>query len=231
MPISDGTKDVLAIVPVKRFILAKQRLSTILLPRERVKLALTMLHDVLMALRATAGVKCTSVVSADPIAGEIARMYDAQITGGAVERGLNVAVSAGLKAIERPLGGVVVVPADVPFATPAELHSVIAELAHSPIVLAPATSDGGTNALAMRSPDLMKPCFGENSFERHRASARAGGLGLSFVRASGIGHDIDRPRDLVFSADLGKTTQTAALLAELNVTARLSTSRGRERFG
>jgi 2-phospho-L-lactate guanylyltransferase len=112
----------------------------------------------------------------------------------------------------------------VPFAAPAELHGVIAELVHHPIVLTPATSDCGTNALAMRAPDLMAPCFGKDSFERHRASARAHGLGLSIIRAAGLGHDIDRPRDLIFSADLGRTTQTAALLAELNVTARLTKS-------
>ena len=151
-------------------------------------------------------------------------MYDAQAIGEGAEHGLNAAVWTGMKAIERRSRGALVVPADVPFATPAELQAVIAELAGHSIVLTPATSDGGTNALAMRTPDLMAPCFGEGSFERHRACARAAGLSLSVVRAAGLGHDIDRPRDLIFSADLGRTTQTAALLAELNVTARLTKS-------
>jgi 2-phospho-L-lactate/phosphoenolpyruvate guanylyltransferase len=227
---SERTKDVWAVVPVKRLIHAKQRLSTVLLPHERVKLARIMLHDVLTALRATAAVHGIIVVSADPAIGKLARNYGTQTAGDASEGGLNAAVSAGLKAVECRLSGIIVVPADVPFATPAELHKVIAELTHQPIVLTPATSDGGTNALAMRSPDLMTPCFGENSFERHRACARAGGLDLSIVRAPGLGHDIDLPRDLVFSADLGKNTQTAALLTELNVTARLSASRIQERL-
>jgi 2-phospho-L-lactate guanylyltransferase len=158
-------------------------------------------------------------------------MYDAQTAGGAVECGLNAAVRAGLQAIRGGSRSALIVPADVPFVAPAELRAVIAALAHHPIVLTPATSDGGTNALAMRAPDLMAPCFGEDSCGRHQACARAGGLGFSVVRAAGLGHDIDRPRDLIFSADLGGTTQTAALLAELNVAARLSASHIHERFG
>jgi 2-phospho-L-lactate/phosphoenolpyruvate guanylyltransferase len=231
MPMSDGIMDVWAIVPVKRLSLAKQRLSSILLPHERVKLARTMLHDVLTALRAAAGVKGIIVVSADPAVAKIAQIYDAQTAGGAAECGLNAAVWTGLRSIERQPGGALIVPADVPFAAPAELHAVIAGLAGQPIVLAPATADGGTNALAMRAPGRMAPCFGEDSFERHRACAGTASLGVSIVRAAGLGHDIDRPRDLIFNADLGGTAQTAALLAELNVTARLSAIPISERLG
>jgi 2-phospho-L-lactate guanylyltransferase len=231
MLMSKGTKDVWAVVPVKRLIHGKQRLSVVLLPHERVKLARAMLHDVLTALRAAAGVEGIIVVSADPQVAEIARIYGAQTMGGAVERGLNAAVGTGLEAMKQRSFGALIVPADVPFAKPAEVDRVIAGLNHNPVALTPASSDGGTNALAMRSPDLMAPCFGENSFERHRARARAQGLGLSIVRAPGLGHDIDHPRDLVFSRHLGKSTQTAALLAELDVTARLSASRVQERLG
>jgi 2-phospho-L-lactate/phosphoenolpyruvate guanylyltransferase len=231
MPMSDGTPEVWAIMPVKRLIHAKQRLSAVLLPHERAKLARTMLHDVLTALREAAGVEGIITVSADPAVTKIARMYDAQTAGEAVECGLNAAVWTGLKAIERRPGGALIVPADVPFATPAELCTVAGELAHYPIVLTPATSDGGTNALAMRAPESMAPHFGENSFERHRACARAEGLDCGIVRVAGVGHDIDRPRDLIISADLGGGTQTAALLAELNVTARFSKSPISERLG
>jgi 2-phospho-L-lactate guanylyltransferase len=230
MPMGNGIKDVWAIVPVKTLILAKQRLSPVLLPHERVKLARTMLQDVLTALRAAAKLKSIIVVSADPLVANIARTYGAQAAGEAAGHGLNAAVWTGLRAIERTASALIV-PADVPFARAAELRLVIARLAHNPIVLTPATSDGGTNALAMRSPDLMTPSFGENSFERHQACACAEGLGLGIVRAPGIGHDIDYPRDLIGSAHLGKGTQTAALLAELNVTARLGANPIFERLG
>jgi 2-phospho-L-lactate/phosphoenolpyruvate guanylyltransferase len=231
MRAGDTIPGVWAIVPVKRLILAKRRLSAILLPHERVKLARTMLHDVLTALRASAGVDGIIVVSADPLVSDIARIHDVEHAGEGEGRGLNAAVLTGLEAMKQRSCGALIVPADVPFTTPAELHSVIAELACNPIVLTPATPDAGTNALAMRSPDLMTPCFGDNSFQRHRACARAKELGLSIVSAPGLGHDIDHPRDLVFSPDLGKNTQTAAFLAELNVTARLRTSLVSERLG
>jgi 2-phospho-L-lactate guanylyltransferase len=231
MQMSGSNPEVWAIVPVKRLILAKQRLSAILLPHERVKLARTMLHDVLTALRAAGSVEGIVAVSADPEVAKIARLYDAQTAGGEVECGLNAAVWTGLHAIEGRSRGAVIVPADVPFAGPGELRAVIAGLVHHPIVLTPATSDGGTNALAMRAPDLMAPCFGEHSFERHQACACAQGLGFGVVRAAGLGHDIDRPRDLIVSGNLGGATETAALLAEFNLAPRFSAWPISERLG
>jgi 2-phospho-L-lactate guanylyltransferase len=100
------------------------------------------------------------------------------------------------------------------------LQAVIAELGHFPIVLAPALSDGGTNTLAMRRPDLTVPSFGDDSFARHQALARDAGLGCGIVRTEGLGRDIDYPCDLVPWTGAKKFSLTAALLAEFKLADR-----------
>jgi 2-phospho-L-lactate guanylyltransferase len=117
-----------------------------------------------------------------------------------------------------------VLPADVPFATAADVRAVLGELGSYPIVLTPASCDGGTNALAMRRPDLIKPGFGENSFAEHQKRARAAGIACGVVRTEGIGHDIDGSDDLLNRAGLRKSSLTSALLAELKVVDRLGTA-------
>jgi 2-phospho-L-lactate guanylyltransferase len=121
-----------------------------------------------------------------------------------------------------PNAAVLVVPADVPFATVSDLQSVIANLRQHPVVLAPASSDGGTNALAMRSAELIAPSFGEDSYARHQAQARRKNLSCGVVRSDGLGHDIDRPEDLFVPAPPKKNSLISALLTEFDIAARLN---------
>ncbi len=90
------------------------------------------------------------------------------------------------------------------------------------VVLAPALSDGGTNALALRSPDLIVPSFGDDSFARHQALAHGQRVSIcGIVRNEGIGRDIDCPDDLLPWAGIKNFSLTAALLAEFNIAERL----------
>lgn len=203
-----------AIVPVKRLSLAKARLAPVLSRNERAELARTMLHDVLTTLCATPGLAGTIVVSGDPAVAKLATLFDARVVGDIVESGVNAAVQQGLKTLDPSSTGALVIPADVPFATAAEVQAVIGELDQHPIVLVPALSDGGTNTLAMRGPDLLVPSFGDDSFARHQALARDAGLGCGIVRSEGLGRDIDDPSDLVAWTGSKKFSLTAALLAE-----------------
>src|SRR5438045_453395 len=156
-----------AVVPVKRLSLAKQRLAPVLSRNERAELVRIMLHDVLTTLCATPGLAGTLVVTADPAIAKLATLFDARVVGDASEAGVNAAVLQGLQALD-PSSAAVVLPADVPFATAGDVRAVIGELSRYPMVLAPALSDGGTNALAMRRPDLIAPAFGEDSFAEHQ---------------------------------------------------------------
>ena len=88
-----------AVVPVKRLRLAKQRLAPVLSRHERVELVRTMLHDVLTTLCATPGVSGTIVVTADPEIARLATLFDARVVGDTAETGVNAAVLLGLRAI------------------------------------------------------------------------------------------------------------------------------------
>lgn len=216
---TENPSNVWAVVPVKRLSQAKQRLSPVLSRSERVTLARTMLHEVLTTLCASelAGIV---VVTSDPMVANLASLFDARVVHDGTEAGVNAAVQQGLESLDAAASALIV-PADVPFATASDLRAIIAELQHNPVVLAPALSDGGTNALAMRAPDMIVPKFGEDSYLRHQMQSRAKGFACGVVSSDGIGRDIDRPQDLVAPIASRKYSLTAALLAELNVPARL----------
>jgi 2-phospho-L-lactate/phosphoenolpyruvate guanylyltransferase len=214
-----GQLNIWAIVPVKRLGLAKQRLAPVLSRSERAELARTMLHDVLTTLCATPGLAGIIAVSGDPAVAGLATLFNARVVGDVMESGVNPAVQQGLNTLDAS-SAALVVPADVPFATAADLQAVITELGRCPMVLVPALSGGGTNTLAMRRPDLIVPSFGADSFARHQALARSAGLGCGIVRSEGLGRDIDCPGDLVPWTGSKKFSLTAALLAEFNLTNR-----------
>jgi 2-phospho-L-lactate/phosphoenolpyruvate guanylyltransferase len=217
---NEGQGNIWAIVPVKRLSLAKQRLAPVLSRSERAELARTMLHDVLTTLCATPQLAGFIVVSGDPAVAKLARLFDARVVGDVVETGVNAAVKQGLRTLDPSSAGALIVPADVPFATAADLQAVIAELGQSVVVLVPALSDGGTNTLAMRRPDLIAPSFGDDSFARHRALARDASVACGTVRSEGLGRDIDCPADLAPWAGARKLSLTAALLAEFKLADR-----------
>lgn len=216
----ESASDIRAVVPVKRLGRAKQRLAPVLSNMERAALARAMLYDVLATLRATPELAGIIVVTGDPVVTSLATLFDAQVVGDLVEAGVNAAVQQGLRILDARSTGVLVVPADVPFATVSDLQAVIGELRHYPVVLAPALSDGGTNGLAMRRPDLIVPSFGGDSFARHQALARRAGIDCGIVRTEGLGHDIDCPDDLLFWSGSKKSSKTEAMLAEFGAAQR-----------
>jgi 2-phospho-L-lactate guanylyltransferase len=213
-----------ALVPVKRFAQAKSRLSSILSATERAHLAETMLRDVLGNLGATRSLTGIAVVSADPEAVAISKSFGAAVMYDSAEAGINAAVQCGLDAL-CPYGRrVLVIPSDIPFARPSDFENIIALLEHTPVALVPALSDGGTNALAMRSPDLLQPQFGEESFRLHRELARRRRLGCSVLKSDQIGTDIDGPLDLAsYLMSPGNRGLTGSFLDEINIAERFGT--------
>lgn len=217
-----NVRGVWAIVPVKTFVQAKQRLACVLSTHERAQLAEAMLCDVLDQLTALHQLAGIMVVTADPSAAQIAGFFGARHIWDPLEAGINQAVARGLDAVRSHECPVAIIAADVPFATSAEIAEAVSYLERDPVVLTPAEADGGTNLLALRRVDLIEPSFGEGSFARHREQARALNLSCGIFRARGLGHDIDRPGDLLTPASSG-AGRVRALLETLNVTARLQT--------
>src|ERR1700761_9038141 len=87
-----------ALMPVKRFSLAKSRLCGILLEEERANLAQTMMREVLQNLRMTSALDGIAVVSADLEALAIAASFGAARIVDPAEAGINQAVECGLAA-------------------------------------------------------------------------------------------------------------------------------------
>jgi 2-phospho-L-lactate/phosphoenolpyruvate guanylyltransferase len=189
-----------AIVPVKRLSQAKRRLAPVLPADARRELVIAMLQDVLGALVQVREIDRVLVVTPDAQVAEIARAAGASVLSEARSAGLNAAVKTGLaQARGHGATDALVLPADVPLATPDELRRIVTSFpggTQPRALLAPSHDGEGTNALLLSPPGILQPSFGPGSFLRHLAQAVARKIELQIVQPSGLSHDIDEPRDL-----------------------------------
>jgi 2-phospho-L-lactate guanylyltransferase len=204
------------VIPVKPFDLAKQRLSSILQPSQRAALARTMLIDVLNVVASAVAPSDVIVVTSCAEAAEIAKRSRMQVLPEAASSDLNAAVEAASRhRMVQNAGGFLMLPADVPEITTAAIHQAFDALHQDcSLVLAPATSDGGTNLLACRPPDAIRPQFGTGSFAKHLAASKRAGLACHVLDSPELGRDIDSPDDLVRFLDRHTSTLTDRLLRE-----------------
>lgn len=188
----------LAILPVKGFGRAKQRLSPGLVPDTRARLAEAMVGDVLEALAATAEVHATVVVTGEPRVGALAAEVGATVLDDPLEQGQSAAASLGI-AHAHALGvrRVLLVPGDCPALDPRELSTLLGAPAPAPHVVIVSDRHGtGTNALLLSPLTVITPSFGPDSFARHRDAAASAGAGCSVARPSSLLLDIDTAADL-----------------------------------
>ncbi len=203
-----------AVVPVKSFSSAKLRLAAMLSADERRALARAMFEDVLEVLVQSPFIAGVLVVTADPQAAAIARDAGASVLNDPPEGGLNASVRAAARVLgDAQHGGMLVVPADLPQITPADIELISLGHRRSPAVtLIAASSDGGTNALACSPPSALPISFGEDSFRRHHEAAQALGLAPRVLTLPRFARDIDRPDDLIAFLDQPSATRTHACL-------------------
>jgi 2-phospho-L-lactate guanylyltransferase len=161
------------LVPVKALDDAKGRLAPSLGPIERRLLTIAMLEDVVAALQATEGLEPPVVISPDR---EIWRRADAmgckviEEEPGAADLNRSLARAAGMLAGD---GGLLVVAADLPLATPGAIGRVLQAAGRAPVVVVPSRDGAGTNVLAWRDRASFQPGFGPGSARRHLAAAGA----------------------------------------------------------
>jgi 2-phospho-L-lactate/phosphoenolpyruvate guanylyltransferase len=148
-----------AILPVKRFGAAKQRLDNDLSEGTRRALAEAMVTDVLIALRRAKSIDEVLVVSGETMAVALAAGYDAAaVVDDPEDAGHSAAALRGIAAaIERGATRVLLVPGDCPALDPAELDDLLAdadaEAAGDPaVVVVPDRHGDGTNALLLTPP-------------------------------------------------------------------------------
>lgn len=211
----------LAILPIKSFAGAKQRLQEELTPGPRRALAEAMFSDVLVALRRARSVEDILVVTADHAAQQIAGGHGAQVLDQ-VEEGHNQAAAAGIRAaLEAGADRVLLVPGDCPLLDPVQLDQLVARpAAPRSALIVPDRHGTGTNALLLTPPDSLVPAFGPGSCQRHLTGAQSAGSAGEIVEVPSLALDIDTPEDLealrVTLATLhGGAAQTRGMLSQL----------------
>jgi 2-phospho-L-lactate guanylyltransferase len=189
----------LAVLPIKRFDRAKQRLDPAVSPELRRDLAAAMATDVLDALRDIGGLDGLIAVTAEPAVIAVARAAGADIVRDDRDAGQSAAALMGIaRARERQAGHVLLVPGDCPAIDPAEVEALLAGVAPAApwVGVGPAPHGTGTNALLLAPPDVMAPAFGPGSFDRHVKAARAAGAAVHVERVESLGLDVDTAEDL-----------------------------------
>lgn len=181
-----------AVIPIKRLREAKQRLSPLLSPPERANLASTMLSAVLAAVREVNGLAGIAVVTSDPSLVPADALWISDPGNG-----LNGAVAAAAVELDRRgASAILIIPADIPFVTAAEIEALLAASRNASVVIAPDRSRRGTNALLLAPPRLFGTHFGEDSLAKHVAVAQAKGQVAHICNGPGLAFDIDQPQDL-----------------------------------
>jgi 2-phospho-L-lactate guanylyltransferase len=187
-----------ALVPVKPPDASKTRLAPTLNPQERAELAARMTHDVLSALQSAPALAGIAVLAADEHGAALARGFPCRLLKDS--RPGDLCASLGAAAAQLAADGagtVVIVPADLPTLTGADVGALLA--AHEGgVSVAPAARDGGTNALVLTPPRAIECLFGPDSARRHLDAARRAGLTASRLELPGFARDIDTVDDVLW---------------------------------
>jgi 2-phospho-L-lactate guanylyltransferase len=209
-----------AIIPVKRFEHAKQRLGEAVPAGARVALAEAMFLDVLSHLNRSKRIDATLVVTSDAKVARTTRWLGVEVLEQETDEGHSEAASAGVQLVlERGVDRVAMLPGDCPMLDPVELDRHLGTAPRSALIV-PDRHGTGTNALLLSPPDAFEPAFGPDSCARHVSRARAAGVSFAVERIHGLGLDLDTPEDLMQLRDAlilrpERAPRTAQLIWEL----------------
>ncbi len=210
-----------AILPVKSFVRAKQRLGAGVPDPLRLALARAMVGDVLDALAATGGVELTVVVTREAEAARAAAAGGARVIEDRSEAGQSAAAELGVAdALAAGFERVLLVPGDCPALDPAELDPLLSEHGQggAEVAILPDRHGTGTNGLLLAPPRAIEPSFGAGSCARHRELAREAGVKCRLVALRSLSLDVDTVEDLAALRDAltglsGGAPRTRAVLA------------------
>jgi 2-phospho-L-lactate guanylyltransferase len=207
-----------AVLPVKRFDAAKQRLAAGIDAERRRDLAAAMVADVLEAIGEARSIDRVIVVSGEPLAQELAAAAGAEAVpdpedAGHVEAALAGIARAEVEGAER----VVLLPGDCPLLDSRELDHLLTGVPAPYVGIVPDRHGTGTNALLLCPPGAIVPAFGEGSRERHVEAARAAGVPFGIEELPSIELDLDTPADVIaltreLEKESGRARRTARVL-------------------
>lgn len=215
--------NVVALMPVKGFCNAKQRLSPLLGAAARELLAEAMFRDVLRQVRVARGLGGTFVVTGDDKVAALASSAGAEVIRERAENGETSAVDfARMELKSAGCESVLILPGDMPLVRAADIEAILAQVpvdAAAPFaLLVPSHDRLGTNALLLAPPDVIMLRFGYDSFTFHTSQLQAQGLPVRSFENERIALDIDEPRDLerflTYAEDSEASQVARKLLAE-----------------
>ena len=205
-----------AVLPVKRFGAAKQRLAAGLDGERRRELAGAMVADVLEAIAAARTIERIIVVSGDPVAQELASEAGAEVVPDPEDAGHVEAALAGIARAEvEGAEQVVLLAGDCPLLDPRELDRLLTAVPERYVGIVPDRHGTGTNALLLSPPGAIVPAFGEGSRDRHVEAARQAGVPFSLEELPSIELDLDTPADVIaLTRELAKNPKRARRTAK-----------------
>jgi 2-phospho-L-lactate guanylyltransferase len=210
-----------AILPIKSFDQAKQRLRHELAAHDRRALVEAMFADALVALGRVHALERIVVVSGDRVAQRIAGGYGATVIEDD-ERGHNTAARRGIEtALQDGIERALLVPGDCPMLSPDDLNALLTHPAgERSALIVPDRHGTGTNALLLTPPDVLAPSFGPDSRRRHLADATAAGVPAAIIELESLGLDVDTPEDLdalrgTLASTHGGAAHTRGMLSQL----------------
>ena len=205
-----------AVLPVKRFDDAKQRLAAGIDAERRRELAGAMVADVLEAIGEARAIDRLIVVSGDPIAQELASKAGAEVVPDPEDAGHVEAAQAGIARAEAEGAELVILLAgDCPLLDPRELDRLLTGVPGRYVGIVPDRHGSGTNALLLSPPDAIAPAFGEGSRDRHVEAARQAGIPFGVEELPSIELDLDTPADVIaLTRELAKQPKRARRTAK-----------------
>jgi 2-phospho-L-lactate/phosphoenolpyruvate guanylyltransferase len=181
-----------ALIAIKQRVRCKTRLAETLAPAARLQLVRSMLAAVLSAADAAPAVRQIVVVSPerDTVPSNVPVIVD---TG----EDLNVALTeAHRMLLEFGYREALILPADLPTITAADIDGLIHAGGIGGFAIAPDTAGSGTNALCLASAQPFRFQFGPDSRHLHLQEAERIGLSPQVVHLPGLQFDVDSPADL-----------------------------------
>jgi len=181
-----------ALIAIKERARCKTRLADVLRPPERIDLVRSMLTAVLAAAGNAQTVHQVIVISPerDTVPAEIPVLAD---TGESLNTAL---VQAHTMVREFGCHEIVVLPADLPLITSAEIDELVRAARAGGFAMATDAAGVGTNALCLMSTQPFRFQFGPDSRRLHLQEAQRLGSSPQVVHLAGLEFDVDSSADL-----------------------------------
>jgi 2-phospho-L-lactate guanylyltransferase len=187
---------IFAVLPVKSPQAAKQRLRGLLSAEQREMLARMLYRQTLATLCRASGIDRIAVATSDSEIADHARRSGALVFDESEQVSHSVSADAAcLRAIKLGAKTALLIPIDVPLATPADF-SRLAAAARPGVIVVPSADGTGTNALARMPPDVIGSRFGPGSCQAHLEQARSKNVHAEILPLRGLMFDIDTPEDI-----------------------------------